>query len=385
MRWSHAPTDRRVSGEHTLDELGQATGRFQGRLYIIEQVHIPLKSCNFLSATIIAASCARGNMRQGPGSVNPATALGCARYRAEIPAGAACILANTIPVMAYTEQALVFDCEGESLIGVLSGAALTAERGVLIIVGGPQYRVGSHRQFTLLARHLAEHGIPALRFDYRGMGDSDGEMRTFERVGADIRCAIDRFFASAPGLKDVVLWGLCDAASAVLLYAHQDARVSGLVLLNPWVRTEQGAARVHLRHYYWQRLFQASLWQKVARGEFRFREAAAALGKFALDAMGPGPSSGSRVEGSPASASSLPDRMEAALRGFQGSLLLILSGNDLVAQEFNDLAKRSRNWRRMLEDRRVTRHDLPEANHTFARRDWRNQVERWTEAWVKDL
>jgi len=285
--------------------------------------------------------------------------------------------------MSYSEQALVFDCGGESLIGVLSGAALTAGRGVLIIVGGPQYRVGSHRQFTLLARHLAERGIPALRFDYRGMGDSDGEMRTFERVRADIRCAIDRFFASAPGLKDVVLWGLCDAASAALFYAHQDARVSGLVLLNPWVRTEQGLARVHLRHYYVQRLFQASLWRKVARGEFKFREAAAALGKFALDAMRRGRSSGS-VEESPASESPLPDRMEAALRRFPGRLLLILSGNDLVAQEFNDLAKRSHSWRRLLEDRRVTRHDLPEANHTFARRDWRKQVERWTEAWVKN-
>jgi exosortase A-associated hydrolase 1 len=177
---------------------------------------------------------------------------------------------------------------------------------------------------------------------------------------------------------------LCDAASAALFYAHQDARVSGLVLLNPWARTEQGIARVHLRHYYVRRLFQVSLWQKVARGEFNIRGAAAALGKFAFDAMGRGPSSGT-VEESPASESPLPDRMEDALRGFQGRVLLILSGNDLTAQEFKDLAKRSHNWRRLLEDRRVTRHDLPEANHTFARRDWRHQVERWTEAWVKSL
>jgi exosortase A-associated hydrolase 1 len=286
--------------------------------------------------------------------------------------------------MVVNEQALMFECEGVRLIGMLSSAPVPASRGVLIVVGGPQYRVGSHRQFTLLARHLAERGVPALRFDYRGMGDSDGEMRTFERVGADIRCAIDRFFASVPGLKDVVLWGLCDAASAALFYAHQDARVSGLVLVNPWARTEQGVARVHLRHYYVQRLFQASLWQKVARGEFNIRGAAAAFGKFAFDAMGRGPSAGT-VEESPASESPLPDRMEDALRRFQGRVLLILSGNDLTAQEFNDLAKRSQNWRRLLEDRRVTRHDLPEANHTFARRDWRDQVARWTEAWVKNL
>src|SRR5437016_3602142 len=130
--------------------------------------------------------------------------------------------------MTHNEHALIFDCEGESLVGILSEAGLPAGRGVLIVVGGPQYRVGSQRQFTLLARHLAERGVPTLRFDYRGMGDSDGEVRSFERIGADIRCAIDRFFTSVPGLKDVAIWGLCDAASAALFYANQDARVSGL-------------------------------------------------------------------------------------------------------------------------------------------------------------
>ena len=286
--------------------------------------------------------------------------------------------------MIHNEHVLQFDCGGESLVGILSGAGIPAGRGVLIVVGGPQYRVGSHRQFTLLARYLAERGVPTLRFDYRGMGDSHGEIRTFERVGADIRCAIDRFFASVPGLIDIAIWGLCDAASAALMYAHQDARVSGVVLLNPWVRTEQGLARAHLRHYYLRRLLQTGLWQKVARGEFKFREAAAALGKVIGYAMGSGLSSGA-VEKMPIGEALLPDRMEDALRRFQGSVLLILSGNDLTAQEFKDVVARSRRWRRLLAGDRVTRHDLPEANHTFARRDWRNQVERWTEAWVKNL
>ena len=286
--------------------------------------------------------------------------------------------------MAINEQTLTFQCEGNQLIGVLSSAPVPASRGVLIVVGGPQYRVGSHRQFALLARHLAEHGMPTLRFDYRGMGDSDGDVRSFERVGEDIRCAIDRFFASVPGLKDVVIWGLCDAASAALFYAHQDARVSGLVLVNPWVRTEQGVARTHLRHYYVRRLFEASLWQKMARGEFNVREAAAALGKFAIDAIGRSSSSGT-VKESPASEEPLPDRMEDGLRRFQGRVLLILSGNDLTAQEFKDAVARSRPWRRLLAGDRVARYDLPEANHTFARREWRDQVARWTEAWVKSF
>jgi uncharacterized protein len=282
----------------------------------------------------------------------------------------------------HDETAFTFDCRGELLVGVLSGARLPAERGVLIVVGGPQYRVGSHRQFTLLCRRLAGQGVPALRFDYRGMGDSDGAVRTFESVSADIRCAIDRFFQSVPSLKDIVIWGLCDAASAALFYAHRDARVRGLALLNPWVRTPEGLARTQLRHYYLRRLLQASLWGKIARGEFKFREAAGALGRRVIDALRRRPSG---AGGPAAGEAPLPDRMEDGLRKFRGKVLLILSGNDLTAQEFESVVANSGRWRSLLEDARVTRHRLAEANHTFARREWRDQVERWTEAWVKAL
>ncbi|MEO7385660.1 MAG: hydrolase 1, exosortase A system-associated, partial [Gammaproteobacteria bacterium] len=81
-----------------------------------------------------------------------------------------------------SERVVTFTCEGDTLIGILHEALVPATRGVLIVVGGPQYRIGSHRQFVLLARDLARQGIPILRFDYRGMGDSDGRFRGFEHV-----------------------------------------------------------------------------------------------------------------------------------------------------------------------------------------------------------
>ncbi|MGZ5200780.1 MAG: hydrolase 1, exosortase A system-associated, partial [Telluria sp.] len=87
----------------------------------------------------------------------------------------------------FSERALAFPCGGDWLYGVASLPAQAGACGVLIVVGGPQYRAGSHRQFTLLARSLADAGIPAMRFDYRGMGDSDGGVRSFESVDEDIR------------------------------------------------------------------------------------------------------------------------------------------------------------------------------------------------------
>ena len=81
--------------------------------------------------------------------------------------------------LTWHEMPVVFDCEGSRLVGIAALPARPAATGVLIIVGGPQYRAGSHRQFTLLARHLADAGYPTMRFDYRGMGDSAGRMLAF--------------------------------------------------------------------------------------------------------------------------------------------------------------------------------------------------------------
>jgi exosortase A-associated hydrolase 1 len=271
------------------------------------------------------------------------------------------------------EQALAFECEGSRLYGVLSLPDAPAKRGVLIVVGGPQYRAGSHRQFTLLARSLAARGIPAMRFDYRGMGDSEGARRDFDSTNADLRAAVNRFFACVPGLAEVVLWGLCDGASAASFYAREDRRVAGLVLLNPWVRTEGGAAKARLKHYYSARLLEPDLWRKIARGDFDYAGAAASAWQLVRSAM--------RRPTPPAA--SLPERVYAALNGHEGKILVILSGADLTAHEFSDVVSASAEWQRLLAAPRVTRHTLPAADHTCSRRVWHDQVAAWTGDWVQ--
>lgn len=270
------------------------------------------------------------------------------------------------------EEALVFGCGSDSLVGVLAIPDAPVALGVLIVVGGPQYRAGSHRQFTLLGRDLAASGIASLRFDYRGMGDSSGVTRTFESVNEDIACATERLIKRVPAVDRVVIWGLCDAAAAALFYAHRDPRVRGVVLVNPWVRTQQGVAQAHLRHYYAARLLKTEFWSKLLRGEIHFKRSVTALVNFLADAARPNREAGS-----------LPDRMEEALRRFHGRVLLILSGRDLTADEFRGVVSRSERWKALLADARVTQRELPEANHTFSRREWRDQVARWTAEWVK--
>jgi exosortase A-associated hydrolase 1 len=253
--------------------------------------------------------------------------------------------------------------------------------GVVIIVGGPQTRVGSHRQFTLLSRALASAGYPTLRFDYRGMGDSTGEQRNFEAACADIGQAIDTLQRTCAGMRKVVLWGLCDAASAALLYWHErrDPRVAGFCLLNPWVRSPATLARTQIRHYYVKRLLQPAFWRKLLVGRLSVGQALSGLRDNVRIA-----GKRSRTDGSGAKLS-FQDRMAETLRLFPGPSLVILSGQDYTAKEFLEYARSSPNWTSLLKRPTLIRAELPEADHTFSSAGWRREVEAKTVEWLRTV
>lgn len=285
-------------------------------------------------------------------------------------------------IVNYEELAFFFSCGDQSVLGIVSMPAEPTEVGVLVIVGGPQYRVGSHRQFVLLARALAAAGIACMRFDHRGAGDSSGTMRSFEAIGDDIRCAIDAFLARAPRLTRIVLWGLCDAASAACLYAAGDPRVAGLVLLNPWVRTEVTEASTYVRHYYRRRLLEPEFWRKLVRGQFAPARSLRSFGALVRQASGHAGDATRRAR--PIAELPLPDRVANALAQFRGRVLLVLSGNDLTAAEFRDTVRRSALWEGALRTNPPERVELQDADHTFSTRKWRDQVAEATRRWLRE-
>ena len=303
-------------------------------------------------------------------------------------------------MMGATEHAIVISCGQDHLVGIVhpvatpatpatpDAPAAPASRGVVIVVGGPQYRVGSHRQFVLLARALATAGYPVLRFDHRGIGDSGGTFGGFEHINDDIAAAVGAFQAACPDIDEVVLWGLCDAASAILFYAFSDPRVCGVVLANPWVRSETGLAQARLKHYYLHRIADGAFWRKLVGGKVNLAAAGRGLvralrltiGRHGFAARQPRRAQSSRGDDS----SNFLQRMADGLSQFRGRVLLILSGNDLTAREFDGVANGSVRWREMLDDSRVSQFRLQAADHTFATRAWRDQVAASTVDWLRD-
>lgn len=274
------------------------------------------------------------------------------------------------------ETAVMIPCEGESLVGILHVPQGTAaEHGVVIVVGGPQYRAGSHRQFVATARALSEAGYAVLRFDCRGMGDSGAPMRDFEHVDADIRAAVDALLSHVVGLDGVVLYGLCDGAAAALMYSATDPRVSGLILLNPWVRTEATEAATHLRYYYVQRLLQPAFWRKVLGAKFNPIRAGAGFARNLRRSLGSG--------GASRSSSTYVERMLSALTAFRGRALFLISGQDLTAKEFVQLCRNEPRWRGAVASPPISRVELPDADHTFSTRDHLNAANQSCVEWLK--
>mgnify|MGYP003384458221 CR=1 FL=1 len=285
---------------------------------------------------------------------------------------------------AFDEVGICFTCERDKLFGIIHAALSVKEHAVVFVVGGPQYRAGSHQQFTLLARQFAENDIPSLRFDYRGMGDSEGESRDFLSIQDDIRAAIDAFFYHIPSLKKVSLWGLCDGASAAILYAPSDARVNGVIAVNPWVHTDVGQAKAILKYYYWKRITSSEFWRKIIRFEFSFALAWNSFTHQIRTALSQGATQTKADGQSAINSNELPAYVFDALTRFAGEVMFITCTEDLTAQEFLQLTQSSIAWKKLLSAKRFTSKTLQGANHTFSRKAWRDQLALWSTEWLRN-
>jgi exosortase A-associated hydrolase 1 len=241
---------------------------------------------------------------------------------------------------------LSFPCEGARLAATLDEAA--GSSGLLILSGGNEIRIGAHRGMARLAADIAAAGYPVLRFDRRGIGDSEGENGGFESSHPDIAAAIAAFRAECPSLARIVAFGNCDAASALML--HQPD-VTASILANPWViETSEGTPPpAAIKAHYAQRLRDPKAWLSLFTGSVNLRKLAGGLLRIAT----------------PQAPSSLAARVAGGMTSFGGAITLILAKRDGTAIAFADAWERP-TFAEVRARADIKRVDIDSASHSFA-------------------
>jgi len=143
------------------------------------------------------------------------------------------------PPLPYRSESVQFISGGTVLAGTLAvPEQVSALPGVVLVAGaGPHDRDGTfmgHRPLLVLADHLTRAGFSVLRFDERGVGESEGEFApaSAELLARDIAAA-SRFMrehpSTDPGAVAIVAHSEGGRISALAIERHQAAEL--LVLL----------------------------------------------------------------------------------------------------------------------------------------------------------
>ena len=142
------------------------------------------------------------------------------------------------------------------LVGTLSSAAEAAAMptfGAILFNAGVVPRIGPNRLNVRIARALAQDGIPTLRFDLSGRGDSAPArgMASFEEQAvADMRAAMD-VMTQRTGARRFLLMGICSGAECAYHAALADERIVAISLMDsyhfPTWRTRLNRYRLRAR------------------------------------------------------------------------------------------------------------------------------------------
>jgi uncharacterized protein len=305
---------------------------------------------------------------------------------------------------ARVEPVVFVNRRGLRLFGILHlpSAESTAGVGVILLSPGVKMRVGPQGLYRRMADLFLSLGLPVLRFDYHGIGDSEGDLPeeflkdvyNHVEIGRFVDDTLDamNFLQERTGTRRFVLSGLCGGAMTGLLAASRDDRVAGLVGLGitPLVSSRAADPSVyfsaghleHLRKGYFKKLLSPSAWVRFlslkSDHKVIWRSLMAPLKRVSAP--------GQAAEGAPAAPDNTNPLFPPAfftMLSANRPMLLVFGGSDRLRWEFEEkfvarhkdrLAPLSAGY-----DLRVIDH----ANHVLTFTEWQRELLQLAEAWMR--
>jgi len=135
----------------------------------------------------------------------------------------------------YLETARYLQSGTETLFAVYtSPVSARTDLGVLLVHSGPN-NFSAHRNgvWTDISRRLACEGIPSLRFDFAGTGESSGEfvLRLDGQPVTDVTAAMDALRAT--GCRRLLIIGSCFGGIPSVVAGVARGDVAGMILVSP--------------------------------------------------------------------------------------------------------------------------------------------------------
>jgi uncharacterized protein len=267
---------------------------------------------------------------------------------------------------------------------------------VILLSPGVKMRVGPGRLYVPITQLLNEQGYTVLRFDFYGLGDSEGELGESQlidiynhvEVGRYVEDTLSamRYLRDTHGFKNFMLGGLCGGATTAALTAERDASVTHLLCVGLAIALSSDAAtparyltRVELdsrRKLYYKRLFEPKSWLRLFTFQSEYGVIWRSLKRLVIKDQAKKQTSVTEPVKTPALENAnplFPPAFFAFLRR-GGKALLLFSENDRLPSEFEE--KFTLPYAASLEPflPQMTSHVVPRANHVLSMPEWRKEA-----------
>ena len=302
------------------------------------------------------------------------------------------------------QRAVVFaNRKGLRLFGILHlpDQLPVSKVAVILLSPGVKMRVGPEGLYRRMTDLFLETGMPVLRFDFYGLGDSEGELQeTFLKdvynhieVGRFVDDTLDSmdWMQRECGTKRFILSGLCGGAITGLLAGSRDSRVSGLLALgvtavlanrsaDPSLYMSRGQLQ-HMRKGYLKKLLEPASWVRLLTLRTDYRALWRAVVKPLYDTRSK-QTSEKQVQADYDNANPLFPPAFFKMIEAGKPMLYVFGGSDRLRWDFDEkFVARHRDRLASIGDR-FDVHVIEQANHVLSFEEWQNEMLDVSRRWL---
>ena len=316
--------------------------------------------------------------------------------------------------MSQREPVVITNRSGHQLFGILHqpDRPPATDVAVILLSPGVKMRVGPECLYRRMTDVMVELGIPVLRFDFFGLGDSEGvieeeflkDVYNHIEVGRFVDDTLDamNWMEERYGTKRFVLSGLCGGAITGLLTGSRDSRVAGLLALgitpllasraaDPSLYMSSGQL-THLRRGYIRNLMNPSSWMRLLTMKSDYRALWRSLVQPLKKKLAARKVPAASAEGAAAPAA-VPEHDNASplfppaffkMLATQRPMLLIFGGSDRLRWDFEEKFLQRHPEKLAALPRTYQLHVIEHANHVLSFEAWQQEMLAVSRAWLAD-